>query len=74
MPRAEGGLHGVREFVLAHSGDQGVAEAGLIVVLGTVIDLLSTFIGKDLALYLVRDAWPELADGRADLQRQEGQP
>jgi len=71
---AEGGLHGLREFMLAHHGEQDVAEAGLIVVLGTVIDLLSTFIGEDLAFHLVRDAWPALADARADKQRQEGQP
>jgi hypothetical protein len=70
----EGGLHGVHAFVLAHDGEQGVAEAGLIVMLGTVIELLSTFIGEDLAFHLVRDAWPELADDQANRKGQEGQP
>ena len=69
----EGGLHGVREFVLADDREQGAAESGLIALLGTIIELLSTFIGEDLALYLVRDAWPELIDDHADRERQKGQ-
>ena len=59
---AEGGLHGVREFARA-SGDAGAAEAGLSAILAHVVGLLVTFIGEDLALRLVREAWPELAPG-----------
>jgi hypothetical protein len=59
----EGGLHGVREFARG-VGDAGAAEAGLSAILAHVIGLLVTFIGEDLALRLVRDAWPELPDGQ----------
>jgi hypothetical protein len=60
---AEGGLRGVREFARA-SSDAGAAEAGLSAILAHVIGLLVTFIGEDLALRLIRDAWPELPDGQ----------
>jgi hypothetical protein len=62
---AEGGLHGVREFARA-TGDAGAAEAGLSAILAHVIGLLGTFIGEDLALRLIRDAWPELPDGQRE--------
>ena len=62
---AEGGLHGVREFARA-SGDAGAAEAGLSAILAHVIGLLVTFIGEDLALRLIREAWPELQDGQVE--------
>ena len=64
-PGAEGGLHGVREFARA-SGDAGAAEAGLSAILAHVIGLLATFIGEDLALRQIRDAWPELPDGQGE--------
>ena len=64
---AEGGLHGVREFARA-SGDAGAAEAGLSAILAHVIGLLVTFIGEDLALRLIRDAWPELPDGQGEAE------
>ncbi len=59
----EGGLRGVREFARASGGDPAVAEANLSALLAHVIGLLSLFIGEDLTLRLVRDAWPELAHG-----------
>ena|SRR5437868_373118 len=62
---AEGGLPGVREFARG-VGDAGAAEAGLSAVLVHVIGLLATFIGEDLALRLIRDAWPELPDGQGE--------
>jgi hypothetical protein len=62
---AEGGLHSVREFARA-TGDAGAAEAGLSAILAHVIGLLGTFIGEDLALRLIRDAWPELPDGQRE--------
>ena len=67
-PGAEGGLHGVREFAefARASGDAGAAEAGLSAILAHVIGLLVTFIGEDLALRLIRDAWPELPDGQRE--------
>ena len=64
---AEGGLHGVREFARA-SGDAGAAEAGLSTILAHAIELLGTFIGEDLALRLIRDAWPELPDGQGEAE------
>ena len=64
---AEGGLQGVREFARA-SGDAGAAEAGLSAILAHVIGLLVTFIGEDLALRLIRDAWPKLQDGQAEAE------
>jgi hypothetical protein len=64
---AEGALHGLREFARA-SGDAGAAEAGLSAILAHVIGLLITFIGEDLALRLIHDAWPELPDGQAEAE------
>ena len=63
----EGSLHGVREFARA-SGDAGATEAGLTAILAHVIGLLVTFIGEDLALRLIRDAWPELPDGQGEAE------
>ena len=65
---AEGGLRGVREFAefARGVGDAGAAEAGLSAILAHVIGLLVTFIGEDLALRLIRDAWPELPDGQGE--------
>ncbi len=61
---AETGLNGLRAFALA-SGDATAAADGLVALLARIVDLLITFIGEDLALRLVRDAWPEPADDRA---------
>ncbi len=62
---AEGGLWGVRELTedARISGDPAEAEAALTAILAHVIGLLIMFIGEDLALRLVREAWPELAHG-----------
>ena len=57
---ADGSLPGIREFARA-CDEPDAAEAGLIAILAQVVGLLITFIGEDLALRLVRDAWPELA-------------
>ncbi len=57
----EGGLHGVRAFALAGGSDPAAAEAGFTAIFTHVIGLLITFIGEDLALRLVREAWPEIA-------------
>ena len=63
---AEGGLRGVRAFALSSAGNAGAAEVGLSALLAHVIGLLSTFIGEDLAVRLVRDTWPELAQGQGE--------
>lgn len=67
----EGGLNGIRDFVevaRASSDDPRTAEAGLTAILAHVIGLLSTFIGEDLALRLVREGWPELGQDHAALE------
>ena len=69
---AEGSLHGIHEFALARGGDPGLAEAGLSAVLAHILGLLATFIGEDLALRLASEAWPELANANANLERREG--
>ncbi|HVA89493.1 MAG TPA: hypothetical protein VNL71_06595 [Chloroflexota bacterium] len=66
---AEGALYGVREFALA-SGDSAVAAAGLSAILDHIIGLLITFIGEDLAIRLIREAWPELAHGPVESEGQ----
>ncbi len=58
----EGDLLGVRECALASDDDPAVGETGQTAILVHVIGLLVTFIGEELALRLVREAWPELAD------------
>jgi len=63
-PEAEGRLRGVPEFTRA-SGDAAAIEAGLSAILAHVIGLLITFIGEDLALRLVHEAWPDLASDQA---------
>jgi len=63
---AQGSLRGVREVVetaRASGADPRAVEDGLTAILAHVIGLLITFIGEDLALRLVREAWPELAHG-----------
>ncbi len=64
---SDGSLHGVHDFARA-SGDAAAAEAGLSAILAHVIGLLITFIGEDLALRLIREAWPELAHGQDDVE------
>ncbi len=68
---AEGTLRGVREAVEAARarGDPRAAEAGLISILAHIIGLLITFIGEDLALRLVHEAWPEPAPDHAAPER-----
>jgi hypothetical protein len=36
------------------------AQEGFVLVLGTLVGLLESFIGKDLTLRLLRDVWPDL--------------
>ncbi len=55
---AEGGLRGIREFAGAQV-DDSAAAAGLTAILANLIGLLVVFVGEDLAIRLVRDAWPE---------------
>lgn len=69
-PEARGndGSRGVRdyvEFALANSDNPRAAEAALSGILAHVIGLLITFIGEDLALRLVYEAWPEIENDQA---------
>ena len=59
----KGGLSGIHDFMEvaeADVEDPRPAWAGLTAILAHVIGLLSTFIGEDLALRLVREGWPDL--------------
>ena len=49
-----GALEGVAEI--------GKSEAGELVLVAQMLELLTTFIGESLTLQLVRDAWPEAAE------------
>ena len=57
--RPDACLAGVRAFAAAH--EPAEAGAGLAAILANFIGLLVTFIGEDLGLRLVRQAWPEFA-------------
>jgi hypothetical protein len=45
--------------------DSAVIHQGLVAVLANFIWLLVTFFGEELALHIVRQAWPEEAPGSA---------
>jgi len=64
---AEGGPRVGGEFARVSDGDPAVTAAGMTALLAHVIGLLITFIGEDLALRLVREAWPELAHDQVAL-------
>ena len=57
------GLTGARQFATAAAGDPAEAGAALVAVLAQFIGLLKTFIGEDLGVRLVREAWPDLTAG-----------
>lgn len=59
-----GCLLGAREFALAQTGD--AAAAGFSAIFAHFFALLVTFIGEDLALRLVREAWPESTDDQVE--------
>ncbi len=60
--RAEdGGFDGLR--AKTEDVEPATLRAALTTVLGSVIGLLSTFIGEDLAVRLVRDVWPSAPYG-----------
>lgn len=69
--RSDAGLKGVREFAVAH--DPAEASDGLAAILASFISLLGTFIGEDLGLRLVREAWPQSAHDEVEssVRRQE---
>jgi len=55
--RSDTSLQGVREFAATH--DPAVIVDALAAILAHVIGLLAHFIGADLGLRLVGEAWPE---------------
>ena len=63
--RPPGGLRGTHEFVLANASDPAAATAALASILAQLIGLLIAFIGQDLTVRLIHEAWPELAGGKA---------
>jgi len=69
--QAEDGLLSLRAFTLASSGDPVAAAEGLAALLAHIIELLIVFIGEDLAVRLVREAWPDLGLGPQALEGQE---
>jgi hypothetical protein len=73
---AAGGLRGAGAFANAHADDPATVAAGLAAILAYLIRLLSTFIGADLAVRLVRDTWPDLPDGPGNDESEsvEGSP
>jgi len=68
--QAEDGLQGLRAFTLTSSGDPVAAAEGLAALLAHIIGLLIVFVGEDLAVRLVREAWPELGLGPQALEGQ----
>jgi hypothetical protein len=69
----KGVLNGIQDFIEAakvRGGDPHAVEVGLISILAHIIALLSTFIGEDLTLRLVREGWPELGRDRDALEEQ----
>ena len=62
-------LVGVRERV--HGVEPALAQHGLAAILASLIGLLITFIGEDLALRLVRDVWPDVPPVAANFNIQE---
>jgi len=58
--QSETGLRGIDAVAQGHGGCNDAAGA-LAAVLAHIIGLLIVFIGEDIAVGLVYDAWPELA-------------
>jgi hypothetical protein len=50
------------------------ASEGLAAVLANVLGLLATFIGEEITLRLVRDAWPDAQLGAADADTEGAGP
>jgi hypothetical protein len=57
----DGALTGACEYAMAV--DAPAATDGLTAVVASLLGLLVTFIGEDLTLGLVQQAWPEFAPG-----------
>ena len=68
-PQPEVCLGGLPERV--QRVEPAVARAGLSAILASLIGLLVTFIGQDLALRLIRDTWPDLPPVEADVDPRE---
>jgi hypothetical protein len=61
---------GLREAVQGRSFSE--VDEAFVAVVANVLWLLVTFIGEDLTLRLVREAWPELRDEGALIAKDEG--
>lgn len=62
---------GGRARPAADEADAATVAAGLTALFATFIGLLGAFIGEELALRLIRDAWPEVADDAFGVVRAE---
>ncbi len=47
---------------LAEAADPVLVEQGTVAIVAYFVELLAVLIGEDLAMGLVRDAWPEVED------------
>lgn len=56
---SDGALEGISEIIMQQEAD--AAAEGSVALLGHLLGLLITFIGKDLTLRLVQDIWPDAA-------------
>lgn len=63
--QAATGLRGIREYIQEET-DNKAAAGGLAAIFAQLISLLVVFIGEDLAVRLVYDAWPHAADETTD--------
>jgi hypothetical protein len=68
-PPPEVCLDGLRERV--RGVEPALAQRGLAAILASLIGLLVTFIGEDLALRLVGDVWPDVPPAETDFGTQE---
>jgi hypothetical protein len=63
-PSPDVGLEGLAEHL--REAEPARAREGVPTVLANVLGLLATFIGDDITLGLVRDAWPDARVGAAE--------
>jgi hypothetical protein len=55
------GLQGAREFAIAH--DSFTVQTGFVSILAHFIGLLIRFVGEELTVHLIREAWPGFRSG-----------
>ncbi len=68
-PTADGGLDGLRAAIQVVDPER--ARAALVELFSQLVGLLVTFIGQDLTLRTLRQAWPDLVLDQGDSDHQE---